>query len=350
MSSDRTTITRAEALRRKKAEKERQLEQNSKSVARPADPVASVSKLFDRSKPAATPRRQTYQQTRDIPRESPRNVRRRPSVQNNQRPAFGLPKVGLPSVNVPFRLPKVDFSSISVALIVAALTLSLAYVALYTTVFSVQKIDISGTKIVDPYEITNGINVIEQPLLTLDRKQVRLNILATYPEIKDVAVKPVFPNTLQLIIIERIPIAEWHQNGGSVWIDNEGYAFEPRTTNLSLPIVEALSPAPAPGELASEDMVGARPFIFPQLASAVQTVARMLPEGTTITYTPGDGLSWIDPIGGWEVLYGKTDGNNDEKMTVYNSLVTKLTQQGIVPTLINVEYPSNPTYQTADEE
>lgn len=344
MSSDRTTITRAEALRRKKAEKERLLEQNSKSVSRPTDPVGSVSKLFDRSTPAATIRKSSYQSVQDQPKEAPPIVRR--AIRQQAERATN----GRPNFEIPIRLPKVDFTSISVALIIAALTILLVYIALYTPVFSVQKIDISGTKIVDPYAITNGINVIEQPLLTLDRKQIRLNILASYPEIKDVTVKPVFPNILQLIIIERIPIAEWRQNGGVVWIDSEGYAFEPRTTNLSLPIVDALSPAPAPGELQSEDMIGARPFIFPQLASAVQTVARMLPQGTTITYTPEDGLSWVDPIGGWQVLYGKTDGNNDEKMAVYNSLVTELTQQGIVPTLINVEYPSNPTYQTADEE
>lgn len=345
MSSDRTTITRAEALRRKKAEKERQVDENAKSVSRTADPRASVSKLFNRQTPAATPRRKNMEQPREISVGTSHDVRQ-PSSGRRRKSA----SVQMPSFHIPIKIPKVDFSSISVAIIVAVLTLSLVYVALYTPVFSVQKIDISGTKIVDPYAITNGLKVLEQPLLTLDRKQIRLNILASYPEIKDVAVKPQFPNTLELQIIERVPIAEWHQEGGSVWIDSEGYAFEARENNLGLPIVEALSPAPAPAELNSEDMIGARPFIFPQLASAVQTVARMLPQGTIITYTPEDGLSWIDPIGGWEVLYGKTDGNNDEKMTVYNQLVTELAQRGIVPTLINVEYPSNPTYQTAEEE
>lgn len=332
MSPDRTTITRAEALRRKKAEKQHQVEE----VQRPtrtshADPRETVSKLVTNVTQTVKPRRAAT-----TARPAPQQRVRKPA-----RPAINLPKINLPTV---------DFSSITVALIIAALTLGLAYVALYTTVFAVQKVDISGTKFSDPYQIINGLDVMDQPLLTLDRKQIRLNILASYPEVKDAIVKPEFPNKLNVQIIERVPIAEWHQDGEVVWIDSDGYSFQPTTQNASLPIVDALSPAPIPGEIEGQDLIGARPYIFPQLASAIQTVARMLPEGTTITYTAEDGLSWIDPLGGWQVLYGKTDGNNDEKMAVYNTLVDDLTQKGIVPTVISVEYPSNPSYKLSEEE
>lgn len=332
MSPDRTTITRAEALRRKRAEKQRQVEEAQRPTRTShADPRETVTKLVSGVTSTVKPRRATTT-ARPAPRQRERHA---------ARPAIKLPSISLPNV---------DFSSITVALIIAALTLGLAYVALYTSVFAVQKVDVSGTKYVDPYQIINGLGVMDQPLLTLDRKQVRVNILATYPEVKDAVIKPVFPNKLNVQIIERVPIAEWHQDGDVVWIDNEGYAFQPSTQNAQLPVVEALSVAPVPGEIQEQDLIGARPYIYPQLASAVQTVARMLPQGTVITYTVEDGLSWIDPLGGWQVLYGKTDGNNDEKMAVYNTLVDDLTQKGIVPTVISVEYPSNPSYKLSEDE
>jgi len=330
MSPDKTTITRAEALRIKREQMKRQeVELGGSSNQTPSQNQAT--------------RRPVSRVIRPNVNEGDRAKTKRPDrrdVDIKQPFSLNLPKI---------TLPKIDFSSITVALIIAALSLGLTYVALYTPVFSVQSVDVSGTKLVDPYAIINGLGVLGKPLLTLDRDQVRVNILATYPEVKEVSVRPTFPNKLHIDIIERIPIAEWHQEGKVVWVDYEGYAFEPKSQTSSLPIVDALDPAPTPGE-STLNVYGAKPFIYPQLASAVQTVSRMLPQGTVITYTPDDGLSWIDPIGGWQVLYGKTDGNNSEKMAVYQALVEHLTQEGIVPTLISVEFPSNPIYKTAEEE
>lgn len=330
MSPDRTTITRAEALRRKREELKRQEEELKGTSKQSQSPNQTTRRTVSRfSNSSQHLEGQTATKRKNI-------------LNEEEKKPFSL---NLPKIT----LPKVDFSSITVAFIIAALSLGLTYIALYTSIFSVQSVDVSGTKLVDPYAIIDGLSVMGEPLLTLDRNQVRVNILASYPEIKDVSVSPGFPNKLQVIIIERIPIAEWHQEGDVVWVDNEGYAFEPNSQVSTLPIVDALAPAPTPG-LSTENIYGAKPFIYPQLASAVQTVSRMLPQGTVITYTTDDGLSWIDPIGGWQVLYGKTDGNNDEKMAVYQALVDHLAQEGIVPTLISVEFPSNPTYKTAEEE
>jgi len=330
MSPDRTTITRAEALRRKREELKRQENELSGS----SDQTPSRNQATRR---AAS----RFSNTSSVQEARPRQNRKNLESGSEKKPTtLNLPKISL---------PKVDFSSINVALIIAALSIGLTYVALYTPVFSVQTVDVSGTKLINPYAIINGLSVMGEPLLTLDRDQVRINILASYPEVKDVSVSPAFPNKLEVNVIERIPIAEWHQEGSVVWVDNEGFSFEPKSPTSNLPIVDALAPAPTPG-VSTENLYGAKPFIYPQLASAVQTVSRMLPQGTVITYTPEDGLSWIDPIGGWQVLYGKTDGNNDEKMAVYQALVDHLTQEGIVPTLISVEFPSNPAYKTAEEE
>jgi len=295
MSPDRTTITRAEALRRKREELKRQEAELSESSGQTPSRNQATRRTVSR-----------FSNTSSVQESQPRVNRKNLESGSDKKPTTrNLPKISLPKMT----LPKVDFSSITVALIIAALSIGLTYVALYTPVFSVQTVDVSGTKLIDPYAIINGLSVMGEPLLTLDRDQVRINILASYPEVKDVSVSPAFPNKLEVNIIERIPIAEWHQEGSVVWVDNEGFSFEPKSHTSTLPIVDALAPAPTPGA-STENIYGAKPFIYPQLASAVQTVSRMLPQGTVITYTPEDGLSWIDPIGGWQVLYGKTDGNN----------------------------------------
>ena len=134
-----------------------------------------------------------------------------------------------------------------------------------------------------------------------------------------------------------------------MWIDQQGYAFPVGNAAQAVPAVQANGPAPAPA--APEDAAtqpGVRPFLYPTLVQAIKVVSATVPQGTILMYDPNYGLGWTDPQGGWQVYYGSTEGNNEEKVAVYNALVADLTSKGVHPTLINVEYPNSPFYQTAD--
>ena len=258
-----------------------------------------------------------------------------------QQSAFSLPHI---------QLPKVDFTSRWVALSIAAISILACYLLLYTPLFAVQQINVNGAVNVNAGELISGLGAMEQQLITLDWAQTRLNILASYPEVAEAKLEWGFPNVLNVNITERIPVAEWRQDGNAVWVDEAGYAFPVRNPALGVTAVQANGPAPTPTlteEQASE--VGAKPYLMPELVRAIKVVSGTVPQGTILMYDPAYGLGWTDPQGGWQVYYGSTEGNNEEKMAVYNALVADLAAKNIVPTLINVEYPNAPFYQTAGE-
>jgi len=69
-----------------------------------------------------------------------------------------------------------------------------------------------------------------------------------------------------------------------------------------------------------------------------------MPEGTTLIYEPDYGLGWDDSRG-WKVYFGKTTGDMSMKITMYQALVDNLTQRGVAPSMVSVEYPNAPFYR-----
>ena len=366
MSPDPRMITRAEALRRRKEEEAKRIEEatkrSEKSLVQQIS--ESISRPNQRAKKSVTPPAEPVQPQNDLqqnnytqPNENRGDRIRKNSLNSSSRigrvsqtpqakkaRSFKMP--ALPNV----ALPHIDFSSRWVALTIALVAIAASYLILYTPLFAVQQVNVIGSQNINPGELIGSLGVMEKQLITLDWEQVKLNILATYPDISAVKLQWGFPNVLNVTISERVPVAEWHQEGAVVWVDAQGYAFPIRNTALGLTVVQASSPAPAP--LLTEEQtaaVGAKPFIFPELADAIKTVAATLPQGTVLMYRPEYGLGWTDPQQGWEVFYGSTSGNNQEKMAVYKALVADLTARNIRPTLINVEFPNAPFYKTEEE-
>lgn len=379
MSPDPTMITRAEAIRRRKEEEARRIEeaarksekslarQISESIARPTrkndrpvntgDQSATIrsdaeptQKASQRSGYAQSDFGNSTESRGDRIRKNSLNSSARigkvtPTPSIKKATTFKLP------VMPKLKLPKINFNSRWVALSIALVTIAASYLLLYTPLFAVQQINVTGSQNINPGELIGSLGVMEKQLITLNWEQTKLNILATYPDISNVKLEWGFPNVLNVHITERIPIAEWHQEDTMVWIDAQGYAFPVRNNTLGLTIVQASSPAPAPTLSVEQSVaVGAKPFIFPELADAIRAVASTLPQGTILMYQPDYGLGWTDPQQGWEVFYGNTNGNNEEKMAVYKALVADLTAKNIRPIMINVEYPNAPFYKTEDEE
>ena len=402
MSPDRTTITRAEALRRRKEEQARRIEEsagkNSPSllqklgnvakhttpaapqnhnsqVAEPPAPYrttpgarnrtanggqpatppansapqaqASQNGYAQHNSPSGTPF-SAWQPADQQPAQSPAPTARLRRVLNSNPAA--QPRLRQKSAPLPaLRLPKVDLTSRWVALAIAVVTLAAAYLLLYTPFFAVQRITVTGAVNVNSTELISGMGVMQRQLVTLDWGQARQALLAGYPEIADARLQWAFPNTLAVTITERVPVAEWRQDNQAVWVDVDGFAFPVRNPALGVTVVQANGPAPTPA-LTEEQaaLSGAKPFLYPELVRAIKVVSGTVPQGTVLMYDPNYGLGWTDPQQGWQVFYGSTEGNNEEKMAVYNALVAELSAKGIRPTLINVEYPHAPFYQTGE--
>jgi hypothetical protein len=80
------------------------------------------------------------------------------------------------------------------------------------------------------------------------------------------------------------------------------------------------------------------------MVKSIQILAPSIPAGTTMVYDPRYGLGWLDARG-WQVSFGIDARDMALKLQVYQSLVTSLTQQGIIPTFISVQYANAPYYR-----
>ena len=343
MSPDRTTLTRAEAIRLRKEEEEKRREKHTpKNIARLKPAGAPKAASQPKAKRSALPR--------NFVPATPSRLRRRydiamsaPTSRNN---VFNTPKA---SRAVSFSVPRLQFGPRWFSFLIAVFCLVDLYLMINIDPFIVRHATIQGIQRLNAQEIENALGADNVAGALLNPAQIEYNLLAAFPEISSADVQIDLPATLVVSIKERVPVAAWMQDGQVVWVDALGFAFPPRGQVQSLTTVTANGAPPTPLELDPAQKTGARPFISADLASAITTLSPYLPEGASLVFDPQYGLGWSDPSG-WKVYFGHSNGDTLLKLQVYQAILTSLSAQNIQPTLISVEYPGAPFYRVAPLE
>jgi hypothetical protein len=213
--------------------------------------------------------------------------------------------------------------------------------------FKIETVQVEGVQRLTQGDINTVIGILGESIFFVSPQEMEENLLKAFPELISAQFKVSLPADVSVKIVEREPVLSLIYKGVEYWIDSEGVAFTPRGDPGKLIRIEA------EGELAfihqaeqkeENPLVTARLTVEPQLVSAVQSIGKIVPEGTLILYDQEHGLGWNDPSG-WQVYFGQDDQNIDMKLSVYKSLVENLTQEGIYPTMISVEYVHAPYYR-----
>ena len=111
----------------------------------------------------------------------------------------------------------------------------LSYFLLFSEFFQVKQIIITGEEKVSSENIKSLIekkleNKIlffhTKSLFLVDFKKIRKDILDSFPQIAKVEIKQGFPDSLDIIVIERLSLAVWCQADDCFLLDNEGVIFE----------------------------------------------------------------------------------------------------------------------------
>ena len=87
------------------------------------------------------------------------------------------------------------------------------------------------------------------------------------------------------------------------------------------------------------------PYIQPAQINNIIELNKLAPVGAEFSYSPKYGLGWKDPQG-WRVYFGENTQDVSMKISIYQAIIDKLTQQGIQPSMISVEYLDAPFYRT----
>ncbi len=341
MSPDRLTLTRSEALRRRKEEEQKMREKLTQKRVSTPRPIAQTNPL--------TGSRVEQAATRVSPSVSRNRFRARYDVAvmpvRSQARAAMAARRQAPSIT----LPRITFGPrwFSMLLVIACLASLYFYVT--DPYFLAQEAVIYGNQRVTAQDINSVLGIANQPAALLNPAQIEYNILASFPEIYGAYVQVELPAKVTITVAERQPVAAWAQDGQVVWVDAHGYAFPPRGVVDGLVTVTAAGSPPPPDTFDPAQTIGARPFLTPELSAAIATLAPQVPEGAALVYDPRYGLGWSDPRG-WQAYFGKKNSDITTKLAVYQSLVEDLAARGVQPTLISVEYPNSPFYRVSQSD
>jgi cell division protein FtsQ len=240
-------------------------------------------------------------------------------------------------------LPRIEVGWRLVSAMLAALLIFLLYYAWTAPFFIVQKVDVSGLTRLSEQSVNAQLDLAGKPVFVMNPVQIKKTLVYSFPEFISVDVRVKFPNTVKVSVEERVPILVWRQDGNSILVDANGYAFPVRGTTDIEPslVVEATSPPPSPGMTDQQETLVR--FLPVEMVSGILSMSALTPQNTPIIYDSQHGLGWKDKKG-WEVYFGDMR-DIDMKLNVYKAIISELKQEKIEPVLISVEFVHAPYYR-----
>lgn len=198
-----------------------------------------------------------------------------------------------------------------------------ALILYFTPVMSARSVAVSGTDVVTPEEVLDAAQVrLQTPLLQIDTDAVADRV-AGIRRVASARVKREYPSTLQITIVERVPVVVIDFPDGPHLFDRDGVDFATAPPPPGLPYLDVDNPGPTdPATMAALQVMTA---LRPEVAGQVNRVAA--PSVASVTLTLIDGRT---------VVWGTTD-RTDEKA---DKLAALLTQPGQV---YDVSSPDLPT-------
>lgn len=238
-------------------------------------------------------------------------------------------------------------------------------VLLMTTLpaFELNTVEVQGITRVPAGDIVSVLRIHASSIFTLDRSEAVKVISASFPELTDIRIRASLPSSVVVTAVERQPILAWTSGEQTLWIDKEGIVMPVRgdvgslvaiQSNVTPPLTNPIDTTQgvldyARLALANQSASTTGEMIIPQmdpnvLKAAIELTAQ-LPAGASLVYDPVEGMGWVDPRG-WSVFFGIDLSDLAVKEAEYQAIVDQLTQQGITPVTISVEFPHAPYYRT----
>jgi hypothetical protein len=321
--SDKETPNRADIVRQRR--KQDEIRRSKRPAPRASAPTSTLPRrgvTLDASTRRAQPKAKPAVRKYD-------SVAAAPLTAQLQTPALTLPR---------FRASWRLLSFFLVALLGAGI-----YLAWTLPMFRVPAATVVGNKMLTAGEIETVLHLNNTQVFLVNPSMVADELRSHFPEIISAKVSVDLPNLVTVEIVERQPVIRWEQSGTYAWMDPQGVLFLPRGDMPGLVVVSA-SGFPPGVPKSKDDPDALVPFAAPQIIESVRQLAPHVPQGSVLLYDPKYGFGWVDGRG-WTVWFGANPDQTDMKLRVYAALVDSILQRGILPSFINVAYPSAPYYR-----
>ncbi len=241
-------------------------------------------------------------------------VKRRRRKRTRRRIDLALPT----GLGVEARLPAIPSVRVGSRLltIILLLSLSLAFVRVLTSKdFYIEQTKVFGNKLLSSAQARSMAQVDGNLIFNIDPEQV-VQQLKQYPEILSAEVDIHWPNQVEISLVEREPLVEWHDGGRTWWMSADGVAFIQHGSWPDIVKVEAQAPVL---HVFEDPLV---PVIKPEVISAAVELSANLPEIEILSYDPIYGLGFEESNG--RVVHFGFEGDMAVKVQMYRKLVERL--------------------------
>ena len=305
--------------------------------------TAGRSRRTQRRAGKAVQRRNKTTRGRNVPAMVARNPRMEEQLNQGRSEARRRYPLKLATEGAELHLPALPvlhfgWRTVSTGLLVSLL-LSL-YLLLTVSSFTVGRVQLSGAQRISAQDVNAALNISGSPIYAIQPDQISAAIAKAFPELENFAVSVGFPANVLIEVREREPLIAWEQSGIVVWVDQAGIAFIPEGSAENLVTVQALEPPPA----LEGSNYSRHQLIEPGMVSAILALSEHKPEEAKVLFDPKLGFGWEDP-NGWSAYFGAKATDMEQRLAVYQSVVTELNDRGLRPTLISVAQLHAPYYR-----
>lgn len=212
----------------------------------------------------------------------------------------------------------------------------LLYDAATSPQFQVARLWITGHRLVSPAEVEAAAGLGGQNVFLLRPGEVARRI-AALPPVAQATVEVVLPDTVRVHIREREPAVVWQSTEDTFLVDDQGVVLVREPVPPPLPIVRDLrAGTPRPGDRVDADAV----------KTAVLLSGLLPPEEGRLRrfeYHPDAGVE-VPDLGGLRVRFGSSQ-DLAWKLGVLDAIRTRLTQDGVTASFVDVRFGGRPYYR-----
>lgn len=229
-----------------------------------------------------------------------------------------------------------------VSFAVMLLLIGLGYWFLNAPNFNVQKIDLTGNRLLTADAVVQATGVDKMNVFSLNEDEVAAKI-KTLPYILQARVTKTLPDKITVAVTERQSVLNWKVGGYNYLVDPDGVVLDTYADQdlpeaaKAYPVIESLDDRKMQmGDRVDSVAVRSAQAIQSQLAAAnIKVLA--------VQYSPSSGLVVIgpSPSGDWKALLG-TDAQLEQKMAILKGL---LADKGIKWSYADLRFINKPAIQ-----
>lgn len=260
-------------------------------------------------------------------------------------------------------LPMINLGWKGISAIIAVFSALILFTLAFSPQFQVSDIQVEGISRLTAGDIEAVLGARGMQVVAFDTQTARADLERAFPELSAIKINVGFPAKITIKVSELQPAVAWSTGDTTYWIAANGVILPPRGEPGELLTIGSDGQPPllaltetgdktattdaaqlAAGTAAAPTEIWGRQ-IDPNTLKRIIDLKAMIPAESKLVYSSLNGLGWEEPSG-MDVYIGHDLSNFDLKVSMYQSIMASLQQQGMQPKeMISVEFINAPFFR-----